>query len=79
MKLTAFITTTIENTVSVKLTQLEPMISPPIGSEKICSCPNHAMMPAARNCAPSLIIQSRSHRSSATPTTTIRSVAARIA
>ena len=37
MKLTAFITTTIENTVRVKLTQLEPMISPPIGSEKICS------------------------------------------
>ena len=33
MKLTAFITTTIENTVRVKLTQLDPTASPPIGSE----------------------------------------------
>ena len=37
MKLTAFMTTTIENTVRVKLTQLDPMISPPMGREKICS------------------------------------------
>ena len=36
MKLTAFMTTTIEKTVSVKLTQLDPTINPPIGSEKIC-------------------------------------------
>ena len=33
MKLTAFMTTTIENTVRVKLTQLEPTARPPIGSE----------------------------------------------
>ena len=31
MKLTAFITMTIENTVSMKLAQLEQMVIPPIG------------------------------------------------
>ena len=42
---------------------------------EICSSPTQAMMPAARNCAPSLIVQSRSQRSSATPTRTMSSVA----
>ena len=56
----------------------DPIVSPPIGREKICT-PKSAMMPAARNCMPSLIVQSRSQRSSTTPTTTIISVAPRIA
>ena len=79
MKFTAFITITIAKTVRTKLTQLEPTISPPIGSERICSLPTQAMMPAARNCAPSFTVQSRSQRSSATPTRTMMSVASRIA
>ncbi len=33
MKLTAFITMTIENTVRAKLTGPDPTVSPPIGSE----------------------------------------------
>ncbi len=33
MKLTAFMTMTIENTVRVKLTQLDTTARPPIGSE----------------------------------------------
>ncbi len=32
MKLTAFMTTTIDRTVSAKLAQLEKMVMPPIGS-----------------------------------------------
>ncbi len=77
MKFTAFITTTSANTVSRKLTQLDPTVNAPMGSERICSCPNQAMIPAATNCAPSLIIQSRSHRSSATPTSTMSRTAPR--
>ena len=78
MKFTAFMTITIANIVIVMLSQLDTTMRSPNGRERICRPPPTVMMPAARNCAPSLIIQSMSQRSSMTPITAMRRAAARM-
>ncbi|CAB4892834.1 unannotated protein [freshwater metagenome] len=56
----------------------EPTVMPPMGSEMICT-PCHVTSAATKSCAASLMVQSRSQISSATPTMTMRRAAPRMA
>ena len=78
MKLIMFITTTITITVIRIDIRDDPTVSPPIGRDRTCT-PCHAIRPAAMNCPASFVIQSRSQRSSATPSSTISKAAPRMA
>ncbi len=65
-KFTAFITTTTTSTVTMSESRGEPIVRPPMGNVTSCT-PCQAMKSAASTCPASLVIQSRSQMSSATP------------
>ena len=70
MKLTAFITSTTSSTVRTSPNTVGTTVTPPIGMVSNCT-PCETRMPPAISCPASLVIQSRSQMSSATPMSTI--------
>ena len=79
MKFIMFITTTIITRVTASATQVDQMVTPPIGSWSIWRPPSQASRPAAMTWPMSLVLQSRSKKSSSTPITTMSVAAQRIA
>ena len=70
MKLTAFITSTTTSTVRTRPSTVGTTVTPPIGTVSNCT-PCETRMPPAMSCPASLVIQSRSQMSSATPISTM--------
>ena len=76
-KFTALIMTITTSTVTARENVEEPMVRPNTGSEN-STTPFQAMNPAASTWPASLVTQSRSHRSSATPSAVSSAAAPRM-